>query len=285
MTPARRSPSLMWAAALLTSSAVSGLVFAGQPEGRPQPTSEELMRSIEERDALILDLRRRVEALERQGAATVGGAPSNRQPVAPERAPPSSAAAAHEQKGSTPAEQASAPASGATPPAPGQFEVDKDAAERALERALVVTGALLLPAGQAEIQPSFSYIRSEQNAPTVLSTQGGDLIASRRVRRDALNAALSLRFGLPFDSQLEVGIPYLYVKQEEVTNVGFDLLAQTQSHGSGFGDVNIGFAKALLHERRWWPDLIGRLTWDTNSGQGSDGVNHDKAPRPAGIHW
>ncbi|EAR21780.1 hypothetical protein [Nitrococcus mobilis] len=49
----------------------------------------------------------------------------------------------------------------AHPTASGQFQVDEEAAERALERTLVVQGALLLPFGLAEIQPSFSYTRSE----------------------------------------------------------------------------------------------------------------------------
>ena len=70
-------------------------------------------------------------------------------------------ASSAEQEPSTQAEEAPAAASGAAPAAPGQFEVDEEAAERALERTLVVTGALLLPFGQADIQPSFTYIRSQ----------------------------------------------------------------------------------------------------------------------------
>ena len=26
----------------------------------------------------------------------------------------------------------------------------------------------------------------------------------------------------------------------------------------------------MLHEHNWWPDLIGRVTWDTDSGETSD---------------
>ncbi len=149
---------------------------------------------------------------------------------------------------------------------PGQFEVDEEAAERALERALVVTGALLLPFGQADIQPSFTYIRSDQDAPTVFSAQ----IASQRVRRNTFNSELFLGFGLPSDWQLEVGIPHSYVEQEVVTEVGFSPRAQTKSHGSGFGDISLGLAKGMLHERNWWPDLIGRVIWDMDSGESSD---------------
>jgi hypothetical protein len=55
-----------------------------------------------------------------------------------------------------------------------------------------------------------------------------------------------------------------------VTEVDFGARAKTQGHGSGFGDIGLGLAKGLLHERNWWPDLIGRVTWDTDSGETSD---------------
>ena len=272
MTPSRW---LMQGAALAAAFAMVGLVVAEprteQAGSDRQPTMEELMRRLEERDALIVDLQRRVGELERQSATTADRAPPNPQPVAAKPVPsvppvPSSA----EQEPSTQAEEAPAAASGAAPAAPGQFEVDEEAAERALERTLVVTGALLLPFGQADLQPSFTYIRSEQDAPTLFSAQGRQFIASQDVRRNTFIADLFLRFGLPFDSQLEVDIPYRYVEQEVVTEVDFGARAETESHGSGFGDLNLGLAKGLLEERNWWPDLIGRVTWDTDSGENSD---------------
>ena len=267
MTPLGRPCVLMQAAALVASLTLSQWGFGQQPASEPQPTMQDLMRQLQERDSLILDLRRRVEALERQTARTADPAQSGRQTAAS----PAPAALSAEQKAPTPTAPAAARASGAAAAAPGQFEVDEEAAERALERALVVTGALLLPVGQADIQASLAYIRSEQDAPGVFLAPEGQLIASQQVRRDTFSSALFLRFGLPFESQLEVGIPYRYVDQQVVTAVGFGARAETESHGSGFGDVSLGLAKGLLHERRWWPDLIARLTWDTDSGKRADG--------------
>lgn len=178
---------------------------------------------------------------------------------------------------STQAEEAPAVESGAAQ-APGQFEVDEEAAERALERTLVVTGALLLPFGKADIQPSFAYVRSQVEALPFFSEEGRQFIALQQVRRDAFNGNIFLRFGLPFDSQLELGVPYRYaeqdvvtVEQEVATEVGLGAPSETESHGSGFGDLRLGLAKGLLRERHWWPDLIGRVTWDTDSGETSDG--------------
>jgi hypothetical protein len=134
----------------------------------------------------------------------------------------------------------------------------------------VVTGALLLPFGQADIQASFTYIRSQAEAPIVFFEQGERLIASQEVHGNTFNGNLFLRVGLPFDSQLEVGIPYRYVEQAVVTEVGFGARAETQAHGSGFGDLRFGLAKGLLRERNGWPNLIGRVTWNTDLGETSD---------------
>jgi hypothetical protein len=239
--------------------AMVGVVVAeplrGQAASDPHPTMEQLLRRLEERDTLIADLQRRVGELERQIAPTAG------------RVPPVASSA--EQESSTKVEEAPAVESGAAQTAPGQFEVDEQAAERALERTLVVTGALLLPFGTADIQFSFAYIRSQENVPT-FSEQGRQLIALQEVRGNIFNGNLSLRFGLPFDSQLEVGIPYRHVEQEVITERGFGARAKTEAHGSGFGDIDLGLAKGLLHERGWWPNLIGRVTWDTDSGETSD---------------
>jgi hypothetical protein len=263
---------LIWlkqGAAVAASFALVGLVVAEPPRGHPHLTLEQLLRRLEERDALIASLERRVRALEQQLATTTGRAPLvNQPPVAAKPAssvPPMASSA--ERESSIQAEEVPAAKSGA---APGQFEVDEEAAERALERALVVTGALLLPFGKAEIQPSFAYIRSQQEAPSRFFERGRQFIASQEVRRNSFNGNLFLRFGLPFDSQLEVNIPYQYVDQKVVTEVDFGARAERDSHSSGFGDLRFGLAKGLLRERNGWPDLIGRVIWDTDLGEPSD---------------
>jgi hypothetical protein len=310
------SRSLKQGVAVAASFALAGLVVA-EPQLEQQaasghhPTVKELLRGLEERDALIADLQRRVGELERQIATPAGRAPPvSEPPVAAKSVPsvPPMVSSAKQQPSnaerrsdrdaagqrrearftaastgmrdslslastgtyaSTQAEEAPAVKSGAVQAAPGQFEVDEEAAERALERTLVVTGALLLPFGKAEIQPSFTYIRREEDTPAFFEG-GRQFIASLKVRRNIFNGNLFLRFGLPFDSQLELGIPYRYIDREAVTEVGFSARAERDDHGSGFGDIRFGLAKELLRERNWWPDLIGRVTWDTDSGATSD---------------
>ncbi len=149
--------------------------------------------------------------------------------------------------------------------------------ERALERALVRTGALLLPAGTVEVEPSFSY--SRQEAPVFLEEDGGQIRAADEVRSDALETSLTLRAGLPLDSQLQVDLPYRYESESTVTRVGPDAPREESGNRSGFGDVGVTFRKALLRERGWRPNLFGSVRWDTDTGETGDGV-----PLGSGFH-
>ena len=156
-----------------------------------------------------------------------------------------------------------------SPPAPGQVEVDVEAAEleRALDRTLVQEGVLLLPFGRAEIAPSLEFTRREADVPAVITQDGRSFIGQTRLRRDELTSTLRLRFGLPYDAQLELDLPFRYVDQSEVRSVGFATRNKTSISGAGVGDFGIGVAKTLLRERKWWPDIVGRINWDTATGE------------------
>lgn len=100
---------------------------------------------------------------------------------------------------------------------------------------------------------------------------GASFIASTNIRRDELTAALGLRVGLPYDAQFELSLPVRYVDQSEVATVGFSPRSEISDSGVGLGDVSIGLAKTLLREGAWWPDLVGRIRWDTDTGERRDG--------------
>ena len=103
------------------------------------------------------------------------------------------------------------------PPAPGQLEVSAEAAERALERTLVATGNLLVPQGFGEVEPLFSYTRRE------LPTQ-----VFFNVNRNELSWALDMRFGLPWESQFEISLPY-NLAQQQVTDIAVAPLQQVSN--------------------------------------------------------
>ena len=176
-------------------------------------------------------------------------------------------------QGSSRTEEKSSP----KPAAPGQFDIDEESAQRALERTLVQSGALLLQSGQIDLETSLSIARNQQSVPAFINTDTGLLAASEERRDSTLGAALNLRMGLPFESQLELGLPYQYIDNTSITRVGFEVDTQKSTYDDGIGDVSIGIAKTLLKEKGRRPDLIARLSWNADNGdrnqqEGSQGI-------------
>jgi hypothetical protein len=266
-------------AALLSPSA--GLA------AEPQPTLGSLQRQLDQRDALIQDLMRRLDALERQvgqsastvprqdqkagkngvqRAAQAPAAPGAKAPAARDASPGAATAPAPSDKQTAQAQNGEQTPEAPKPQPPGQVTATEEEAERALERSLVATGVLLLPFGQVEIQPDASYVRRENQVPVLSSINGDLVLPQQKVRRNEFQQSLSARGGLPFDTQLEFNLPYNEVDQENVTNVAIATSSRSGT-GWGLGDLSLGVAKTVLREKNWWPDLITRFTWTAPTGQ------------------
>jgi Putative MetA-pathway of phenol degradation len=254
-------------------AASSAAMAAASPELAGGPDAiEQLRRELQSRDLVITNLLQRVEQLERRIVLTanqldqaVGGAG----PLSLLRRPGSEAGAPDpvQMAQAQPPEDQAAPTQ-----APGQFEVDEEAVDRALERTLVQEGVLLLPLGQAEIEPAFEYTRREFNVPTFVTVNGDTFVGEQEIKRNEFEMGTTLRVGLPLDSQVEVGIPYNYVNESVNTTVGGGVPQSSNSEsGNGYGDVSVGLAKTLLQEGAgWWPDVIARVTWDADTGKTQD---------------
>jgi hypothetical protein len=266
---------------VLAGAALSAAVSAGAQTA--EPSIEDLQKQlrqrdalIQSRDALIQSLVRRVEKLERQmGAVTAapGGPPATTmRAVARSRpgTPPATATevALHpDQAAPTPMTAQAAPAaeptpppgptqpSTAKPPAPGQFEVSEEAAERALERTLVATGNLVLPEGFAEIQPIFSYQRGEVPALVLFN-----------VHQNVLTPALGFRVGLPWESQVDMAVPWNFVEQKQIDITVQPSTLLASRWGNAIGDLTVGATKTLLHESGWVPGLLGRVSYEIPTG-------------------
>ena len=217
-------------------------------------TYDEMQLLLKERDAAIIqlqhtvkDLVRRLDAVER----SIDPAPSAQLPPPPNNSDASA---------STVAQQGF-----------GELEVDEQAAQRALERTLTQGGALLLPSWRMQFGPSISYSLNQTDFPTVVEDGNTLLLGSNDVQRTAVNANLAVQVGLPFESQLELGLPYQWVDEEIKTRIQGVPFGQTiQRNGKGIGSLKVGLAKTFVRERGWRPDLVGRITWDTGSGDRTD---------------
>jgi hypothetical protein len=92
-------------------------------------------------------------------------------------------------------------------------------------------------------------------------------LINQSTRRNERLARLDLRAGMPFETQLELSLPYTYVKSRQVTDFG----TATEASGSAVGDVRLGVAKTFMREDGWKPDLIGRLSYNVGNGDRQDG--------------
>jgi hypothetical protein len=203
-------------------------------------TEEALREQLQTRDAVIIELQRRLEQLERR--LEVEGVLEEAAPIEPVQPV-------------------------VTPRPQEGLAVDELAAERALERTLVETGALLLPAGQAEVSPSVSFLHRDQRLPFA----AGAAVLEQRVKRDEFQFGLGLNVGLPFDAQFELNVPYEVIRQDATARALGTPLASESDWGNGIGDISLGLAKTVLREDGGWlPDVIVRGVWDTNTGERFD---------------
>jgi hypothetical protein len=141
-------------------------------------------------------------------------------------------------------------------PATDRIDPTEEEAERALERLLVTRGIAVLPPWVTEVEPEFRY-----------QLRG---TAEEATRRDTLTAALMLRLGTPFDSQIQVRAPYVLHDRTE-----FDTT-------SGIGDVSVTVTKQLLRERGALPNLLISARWTAPTGEES--FNPGQLATGSGFH-
>jgi hypothetical protein len=267
------------------SAASSSAPASGAPSA---PLTDEqrikaLERRLEQRDEMIRMLEERVDRLEQQEAARTGGKPAapptavaqNPAPAAPKAPPPTPTPGA---AASTAVAQAGTPAAG-TPPAgapaqggPGTFTVSEEAAQRALERALVQSGAALLPRWKFELVPSVTYQFQQVSTPgtVALTAQQQVFITENVLRSTQVQASVLLRMGLPWDSQLEIGVPYDYKDNTTIARVGGAGLSTTGPNVHGFGDPSVALIKQIVGESDLHPGFFANVSYNPNVGQVKD---------------
>lgn len=256
-----------------TSDATDRSVEAADPAEPPRKSGsdaamiKELQRRLDERDSIILNLAQRVQALERQMAVRASTA----------------ARAARGRPGSEPADGAASVAADEPPPpapqkppetaqkesGPGQFDVSEEDAKRAIERALVQTGASLLEPGKFELVPSIAYQFTQRARPGQLAlTSAGTVLVTEDVSRSTqLEGNVLLRAGLPWEMQAEVGVPYAYKEISAAPRVLGSSLGETDISANGRGDPTFSLTKQLTREGEWLPGLFLSGTWDSDFGQ------------------
>lgn len=195
-------------------------------------SNDMLRRQLVERDSMIADLVRRVEALEAKLSQDIAADRTIKRP-GPPPAPPESASATEED------------------------------AVRALERALVREGGLVLAPGGFEIEPRYVYSYRGTDALQLLTVDGQQAIAQQDIKRDMSDFSLGMRLGLPWTSQLDFRLPYILEWEDTATAS----IERTERKRSGWGDLELGLTKQLIRERGWAPDLLTAVNWKSKTGK------------------
>lgn len=128
-----------------------------------------------------------------------------------------------------------------------------------------------MPTWRMEFDPAFVYSLNQIDFPAVVSDGDAMFLSTSNVERTVSIMNLDVRAGLPFDSQLEMGFPYRWADEEIRTRVQGESFGQSSSRsGNGIGSLKVGLAKTFVRERGWRPDVVGRISWDTGSGDRMD---------------
>ena len=243
-----------WLGLLALLTLLPGRVALAQQE------AEDLRRVVAQQNELIQRLLGRIEQVEAQLAEL-------EERLEPPDSEPETARVVGESAASLAAEARDAEEA----PTPEFNEEDRREQERlvraAFQRTLIDRGGMLLPPGTIDFQPSMSYLQSASeniviDGFTILPVLVVGDIVSERVERSLYQLASTFRFGLPWDSQLEVRLPYSYHSLRSFSADG----TETETSTSGLADIDIGFSRQLFHSQSFWPDLLASLRWKTTSG-------------------
>lgn len=219
----------------LAAAMASGAVAKAQPL-----TREDLLQALKARDAQIAALQARVDALERERSNATAATPAPGAAATPPATPPSAAAKAQ--------------------PA----VTDEEASLHALSRTLVERGVQLLPTWSAEVIPSVAYSnRIVQGLALAPTPEGIPTVSDQRLRVDQLRGAAGFRLGLPWESQVELTVPYGWVRQSRTLGDG----THAASEGSGIGDVTVELGHEFLRESGWRPDIVGAVSYRFSTGR------------------
>ena len=148
----------------------------------------------------------------------------------------------------------------------------------AFQQTLIERGGLLLPKGAVDIEPSMSYLQSSSeniviDGFTLFPVLVVGDIVSERVQHEVLQTAATVRAGLPWNSQIEIRVPYGYQQQRRFS-ADNDERRISSSHA---GDITLGFSRQVTQDNALWPDLLANLSYKTRTGTSPFDIDSDSA--------
>ena len=106
----------------------------------------------------------------------------------------------------------------------------------------------------------YSYRASD--ALEIVNVTGTPQVARQDVKQDRLETRLTFRAGLPYESHVEIRLPYVFLRDDRSTA---ELFGETVQK-NGLGDLQLGFTKQLVEERPARPGLLATVNWRLPTG-------------------
>lgn len=128
-----------------------------------------------------------------------------------------------------------------------------------------------------ELEPSISYAHSSSENlvidgftifPVLIV---GDVFSERR-RRHTLTTAVTARLGLPWRSQLELRVPWIYEDHSRLTGDGMEIKVSDR----GAGDFELALSRDLPRLFGRGPQLLGALRWKSAIARDPFGFDEDE---------
>jgi hypothetical protein len=116
---------------------------------------------------------------------------------------------------------------------------------------------------QLQFVPDFNYVYQSLDQLAYVNLGNGAFgPVTQRSHRDLAEAGFSFRLGLPWESQINVRVPFDWTGGQ-ATFAGSET---AHSSASGIGDVSVNVIKQVLHEHGYLPDLLVNVAYSANTG-------------------
>lgn len=186
-----------------------------------------------------------------------------------------------------------------SPQPPIPIEPERPKPVKPAEPLLIERGAILLPKGILQVEPSVEYAHFSTNRLAISGFTVFEAIVIGTIRvdkldRDIVTGALTLRYGILDRLQMDGRVPVVYRRDEEVLGVGTIDERERSIDNFNVGDIEASVSHQTLIGRGAIPDVITRARARFPTGEHPFGIRTEdigggelrltKAPTGSGFY-
>jgi hypothetical protein len=171
---------------------------------------------------------------------------------------------------------------------PALAEAERPRSRRPLEQLLLEAGAVLLPRGVLQIEPSLEYSHFSNSAVAISGFTIFDAIvigtiSVDRLDRDIFRNVVTARYGLFDRVQLETRVPLVFQRTDELLQVGTTDEEERTVDSHGLGDIEATISWQAMLGRRAVPHLVLNLRARFPTGEDPFGIDTERVGTGAEV--